>query len=849
MSEYMHNLLNINRPRLDAVFDELARGKIIYIIAGAGFGKTQAAHFYLEKQPMAVVRWVQSVEGENSPPYFWQRLLLSVVPDNAELAAKLTALGFPKSLALFKQFADILRVYEHKALKIFLVFDDFHLIKDKKILLFAERMAHLKLPNLCVIFISRQEPEINTVSLFAKGKAGIITEDDLRFTEDEICNFLSLQNIPYKQSDAKAFLQATAGWAMGVRFLSLALKRFPDKHGYAINIMKTNVFKLFEMEAFENFPDSIKKILVKLSLASIMPLAPLHGITNVAAFLESNRELASFVWFDSLCGDFRVHPLYLSFLCQKQDILSNEEKLDAYSQAAEWCLSNGYAMDAMRYFAKSGQYGRMLELFFSNPHKMPHDTCVFYLEIINEMEEPCTEDANYLLIKSYFYPLMLMGIGNHSDAIRHTQAAISKWENEKTRLAYIILYLAYGNMAYIDMFTCTITHKYEAPSYIKKSMEYLKLADLPPNERADSFNVPDIRSYACLVGENAALHEFDEFYAAAKETVSLISETSHYMYIGYDDLVACELHYYKNDLISAKKYAHSAIKKAREKNQASIETLTKKYLLRIAIHSGDAALAQDIIAQLKNSDSPDFWNKTLLCDLILGSFYAVVGLPKLSPAWFIMSKKEAKNEIHIPVAELAVTLLNYVADKKYDRILTVLYNSYPRSPCDRFLFSELHFLLIASIAKINTGDTDGCVEDFTKAYNLSFNGVFEMFFVELGKHIQPVISAVIKAKNTGIDNKWLEKILRKASAFAKKTIGIANSIAGEKNTKNAVTLSERETEILNDLYQGLSREEIADNRFLSINTVKKILQSIFIKLDAKSSVDAIRIAIKKKLIE
>ena len=54
--------------------------------------------------------------------------------------------------------------------------------------------------------------------------------------------------------------------------------------------------------------------------------------------------------------------------------------------------------------------------------------------------------------------------------------------------------------------------------------------------------------------------------------------------------------------------------------------------------------------------------------------------------------------------------------------------------------------------------------------------------------------------------------------------------------------------MLKDLYHGLSREEIAANRHISINTVKKTLPAIYAKLDAKNNVDAIRIAMEKNLI-
>ena len=853
----MQKIPLLPRPRIGKIFDDFKNGKLIYVIAGGGFGKTQSVQAFLEKLPMAVVRWVQFSETDASTPYFWQRLLLSVSSDNSLLAAKLAEHEFPKTLSSFKLFAEILRTAEHKAEEIFLVLDDFHLVKDSHILTFAERIVHLKLPNLCVIFVSRQEPPINAVSLFAKGRAVRITEDDLRFTEEEIGDFLTLHEIPFKSADLCKYHIATAGWAMGVQFLSLSLRRFPQNPTYAIDIMKSNIDRLFETEAFENFPANVKKILAKLSLVSDIPFAPLHGITDVALFIEENYEIKSFVWYDSLSGDFRIHPLYLEFLGKKQTMLDDREKLDAYSQAAEWCKSNGYTLETMRFYAKAQKFGQMLQLFFSNPHKLPHDTCLYYLGVIGQMTGN-PSDPNYVLIKAYFEPLMLIGIGEYEKARMLTENTIEYWEKcehkkthqEKTvnRLSSLVLYFSYSNLAYIDMFECTVSHVYDAPRYIRLSMMHLENANLPKSDKESPFLVPNIRSYACLVGEGATLSDFDRFYEATKEMVALIQDTSHDMYYGYDALVACELHYYKNELILAKKFAFLAISKARAKNQQSIEALTRKYLLRIAIHAGDAELAKDVIEQLRSMESPHFWNKNLITDLIMGSFYALIGCPKLSPGWLSMTKKEERNEIHIPIAELAVTVMNYIAAKKYERALTVLSNSYPRKPQDRFLFGELYFSLISSIAKVQTGDTGGGLRDFRRAYDLSFRGVFEMFFIEMGKNLHPVLTAALKDKSVGIDEGWLGKMMRKTSVFTKKSQVIATAVTGGKE-RNSIKLSEREVEVLSDMYQGLSRDEIAENRYLSVNTVKKIIQSIFIKLDANNTASAIRIAVKRKLLD
>jgi LuxR family maltose regulon positive regulatory protein len=123
-----------------------------------------------------------------------------------------------------------------------------------------------------------------------------------------------------------------------------------------------------------------------------------------------------------------------------------------------------------------------------------------------------------------------------------------------------------------------------------------------------------------------------------------------------------------------------------------------------------------------------------------------------------------------------------------------------------------------------------------------------MPFIELGRHLTPLIKAAGKRAQCGIPLKWMKKIDRKASIYIKKADVVLNMFKREKDLDDTIPLSDREQAVLNDLYHGLSRDEIADNQYLSINTVKKILQSIYIKLKENNNVHAVRKKKKKKLV-
>jgi LuxR family maltose regulon positive regulatory protein len=855
------------RPRIDRALEQAMENKLIYVVAGAGYGKTQGVLNYVKKQTDGIICWMQLTESDNIGSSFWENFSRNISLSNQMLGERVREFGFPETISRFKQFTELTKNAEkhlsesERAGKRILVLDDFHLIYSKRTLSFLERCIGWEDSGLNIVIISRCNPElesVDTITSLAKGELSVITEEELRYTKEELGEFLKYRNIPFTPEQLPLFLEGTKGWALAIQLLSLVLQRIPGNLELALSTMKQNVFKLLETEAFKDYPLSTQKTMIRLALVSDFPQMPLEKILEDESIIQ-NTQLGSFVWFDTLAKEYRIHPLFLEFLKEKHLLLTDEEKKETYYQVATWCFENDYYMNAMNYFAKAHQFGRMIELIMSYPFKLPYDTCKYFLEIIEgidyykEESAPNYEDSNeisLLLLNSIFAPLLLVGIGEYEVARESTLDVINQWEGVESPFAFSLLSNCYSNLAYFDMYTCTVSHKYDSPKNLKKSVEYFKKLATPPEKTEGPFAVVDIRSFACLVGIGAKLEEFDQFLEASRQTAQYIEETYHDMYYGYEDLVASEIAYYKNQLDKSKNYAHKAILKAREKKQYSIEAMAEGYLLEIAMAEGDYYLAKEIIKQLeKHLDNPIFWNRQSFYDLATGNFYAGIGYPRRVPSWLIMSEKEATDIVRTPTEELIVSVKTYIALEKYSLALTVLYNSYPRVPQEGFLFGELIISLLTAVVKIKSGDQKGAISDFKKAYALSYEGVFEMPFIECGRNLHQLINAVLKDKDCDIPVEWLNKMDRKASVYWKKTNIILETFKRDNNILETVNLSKREIEVLKDLYHGLSREEIAEHRYLSVNTVKKILQSIYIKLDANNNVNAIRIASEMNLLD
>ena len=73
-------------------------------------------------------------------------------------------------------------------------------------------------------------------------------------------------------------------------------------------------------------------------------------------------------------------------------------------------------------------------------------------------------------------------------------------------------------------------------------------------------------------------------------------------------------------------------------------------------------------------------------------------------------------------------------------------------------------------------------------------------------------------------------------------------ITSDKIQQEEITLSKRETEILEQLAKGLNYQEIAENLFISPSTVRKHIENIYKKLQVHNKMEAVQKAMKHNIL-
>jgi ATP/maltotriose-dependent transcriptional regulator MalT len=140
------------------------------------------------------------------------------------------------------------------------------------------------------------------------------------------------------------------------------------------------------------------------------------------------------------------------------------------------------------------------------------------------------------------------------------------------------------------------------------------------------------------------------------------------------------------------------------------------------------------------------------------------------------------------------------------------------------------------------GNTDEALKSLAYALSLGESAGYIRIFVDEGA---PMAALLREGQARGIAVDYTSKLL---AAFGSETLDEETVPSGRRMNGDIEPLSERELEVLCLIADGASNREIAQHLFVSVGTVKKHLNNIFLKLDAHSRTQAIATARKENLL-
>ncbi|MBX3065099.1 MAG: tetratricopeptide repeat protein [Anaerolineae bacterium] len=154
----------------------------------------------------------------------------------------------------------------------------------------------------------------------------------------------------------------------------------------------------------------------------------------------------------------------------------------------------------------------------------------------------------------------------------------------------------------------------------------------------------------------------------------------------------------------------------------------------------------------------------------------------------------------------------------------------------------IEICILQALAAQMQGNTDQALKVLANALSLGEQEGYVRMFVDEG---QPMLALLRKAKADGIAVDYATSLLK---VFEHTTPSRPIVPSEQYLAAQLEPLSEREREVLQLIVEGASNREIAQALVVSIGTVKKHVNNIFLKLDAHSRTQVIATARKYHLL-
>ena len=831
------NSFIFKRSRMNQIFQEAMKYPMVFVCAGAGYGKTTAVNDFLQEYQANTV-WVQLSEPDNVGVRFWENFTHSMMNINIPFAESLIKLGFPDNPEKFRQFIIHLRDHTDRKQKV-IVFDDCHYIENPSVIRFVEEAIHYLPAGVTLFLISRSTPRLNIAGFISKDQVFNVSEDELRFTDNELAQYFRAQGISLQPDILRSIMQDTEGWAFALNYIARSYRKAPGYEGYLRNAMKTNIFKFMETEVWYNTTASLQNFLIRLSLIGHLSaelLALLAG--DDKDLVDEMERQNAYVRRDSYINAFLIHPLFLEFLATKQDILSPEQKRDTYTIAGVWCNQNGFKIDALTYYEKTGDYKSIVSMFIGSPSQIPYDIACYAAAILERTPAEAFNTVPFLA-STHLRAVICQGLLEEAEKLAEFYEAkyINLPEGELFRRNTL------GSIYYCWAVTrglmCAKKDVYNFDLIYEKMS---KCYDSPVDPGNLIIRTPG--PWICRVSSSRKGAP-DDFIDAMMRGREHLKKCLNGLEAGENEVARGELKFYQGDIQGAEHLIIRGMNKAREMKRSEMMHRVLFYTIRIAVLQGNYAKAQKAFEDIKvNLGDVRYFNRFFDYDIALCWYYCALGLPGKTPDWL---KENFSLYAHAGFMENYANQVKaryFYTIRDYPPLLSYIQDMKQR---ESYLFGRIEMLAIEACIYYKTKEKDNARAALEEAYETASPNNITMPFIELGKDMR-TLTAFLMKNPCGIPSAWLEEINRRSTVYAKRLAHVAAWYRQENRLTDDIIITPRESEILTDLSHGLSRSEIAVNRSLSINTVKMLINNIYMKLGAENLADAIRIAAERKIV-
>jgi LuxR family transcriptional regulator, maltose regulon positive regulatory protein len=335
----------VRRERLLDRLDGGVERPLTLVAAPPGAGKTALLGSWIaDGRPPGPVAWLSLDPGDADRRRFWRAVLEAL--SRAGAGQRVTALA-----AHPEERVDVLVAALGTALgddrdPVVLVLDDFHEVAET---IHADLDVLLRhpLPALRLIVCTRADPPLHLSRLRLRDQLTEIRSPDLAFTLPETADMLAGLGITLAEEHQRRLWAHTEGWVGAIRLAALSLRGHPDPERFVDDFAGDDraISDYLLSEVMETFPAEERLFLMRTAVVGVLngELADelTRGSDGHRRLVELSRGGALLAPVDRRGEWYRYHALFAELLRAELRSEWPEELAELHRRAAVWLAEHG----------------------------------------------------------------------------------------------------------------------------------------------------------------------------------------------------------------------------------------------------------------------------------------------------------------------------------------------------------------------------------------------------------------------------------------------------------------------------------------------------------------------------
>jgi LuxR family transcriptional regulator, maltose regulon positive regulatory protein len=354
------------------VHDRLAQGadqRLTVVVGSAGAGKSVLLADWAAARPPGTTSWLSCDRGDADPARFWAGFIeapRTVEPGFGADAADLLAMDRRMS-------ADITASLANDAAKLpagsAIIVDDFHLASAAAAPDMTDLVEHWPAETVQLVLAGRFDPPLRQHRLRMSGHLSEIRDRDLYFSLTESRDLLANFGVQMADADLAMLHQRSEGWPAVLQMAALSLRGTTDPARLArvLEVHGQAIADYFISEVLDQQPPEMAQFMLDTSILmgelTVDACAAVTGRQDAAALLHAIETAHLFlIALDDARTSFRYHRLVRNVLRAELRARNRTREQELQVRAAQWFEATGDIRRAAHHYLAAQQTNRALAL-------------------------------------------------------------------------------------------------------------------------------------------------------------------------------------------------------------------------------------------------------------------------------------------------------------------------------------------------------------------------------------------------------------------------------------------------------------------------------------------------------